>query len=89
MSKRKRLGAKRREGLVTLAHENGGILVNAEGGRGEGAELRRLAREGKLRRVRVRVRSDFGAHIRRTYYVPANAELTRPPSGGPAERSGA
>lgn len=69
MSNRKKRGAQYRKFLVERARETGGILVNAEGGCGEDADLRRLAREGKLKRVRVRVSSVFGPHIRRTYYV--------------------
>ena len=69
MSKRKNAGAARRAALVEAAKASGGLLVNAEGGTGETADLQRLAVEGKLRRVRRRVQSDFGDHIRRTYYV--------------------
>ena len=75
MSNRKARGDERRQTLLALAKEKGGILVNAEGGMGECADLRRLASAGLLKRVRRRVLSDFGTHIRRTYYVPANAEF--------------
>ena len=68
MSKRKNAGAARRTALVEAANANGGLLVNAEGGTAETADLKRLAAEGKLRRVRRKVKSDFGDHIRRTYY---------------------
>lgn len=71
MSNRKKRGSEYRKFLVDRARETGGILVNAEGGQGETADLRRLAREGKLKRVRVRVPSPFGPHIKRTYYVAA------------------
>ena len=78
MSKDKGRRADCRKALMAEA-ERGGILVNAEGGRAECADLLRLAREGRLRRVRVKVESPFGQHIRRTYYVPANTEVQRRP----------
>ena len=69
MSNRKKRNAKHRLLLLEYVQQNGGILVNSQGCIGESANLRRLAKDGKLKRVRIYVPSVFGPHIRRTYYV--------------------
>ena len=70
MSKDKRKAKARQQILLNWVRQHGHILVNDEGGVGECADLKALAKAGKLRRVRVRVPfSPFGNHIRRTHYV--------------------
>ncbi|MBA4342753.1 MAG: hypothetical protein C0423_11465 [Methylibium sp.] len=69
MSKDKRKANTRRQALLDWVRQHGHILVNDYGGIGECADLKALAKAGKLRRVRIRVHSSFGNHIRRTHYV--------------------